>query len=85
MSDASVTGEVRLLRPARRGEPDRAGAHLFKPLRQAIESINETLKGQLDLERRGEHTPHRRSRPRPATHPHALTVWTEVRNARASR
>jgi hypothetical protein len=31
---------VRLLRPARKGEPDRAGAHLFKPLRQTIESIN---------------------------------------------
>jgi hypothetical protein len=48
---------VRLLRPARKGEPDRAGAHLFKPLRQTIESINETLKGQLDLERHGGHTP----------------------------
>ncbi len=30
---------VRLLRPARKGEPDRAGARLFKPLRQVIESI----------------------------------------------
>ncbi len=48
---------VRLLRPARKGEPDRAGAHLFKPLRQTIESINETFKGQLDLERHGGHTP----------------------------
>jgi hypothetical protein len=48
---------VRLLRPARKGEPDRAGAHLFKPLRQTIESINETLKGQLDLERHGGHPP----------------------------
>ncbi|MFF5721823.1 IS982 family transposase [Streptomyces buecherae] len=42
-----------LLRPARKGEPERAGAHLFKPLRQVIESINQTLKGQLDLERHG--------------------------------
>ena len=47
----------RLLRPARKGEPERAGAHLFKPLRQIIESVNETFKGQLDLERHGGHTP----------------------------
>jgi Transposase DDE domain len=49
--------EVQLLRPARKGEPDRAGAHLFRPLRQVIESINQTFKGQLDLERHGGHTP----------------------------
>jgi len=30
---------------------------LFKPLRQTIESINQTFKGQLDLERHGGHTP----------------------------
>lgn len=48
---------VRLLRPARKGELDRAGAHLFRPLRQVIESINQTFKGQLDLERHGGHTP----------------------------
>ena len=48
---------VRLLRPARTGEPERAGAHLFRPLRQVIESINQTFKGQLDLERHGGHTP----------------------------
>jgi Transposase DDE domain len=48
---------VRLLRPARQGEPQRAGAHLFRPLRQVIESINQTFKGQLDLERHGGHTP----------------------------
>ena len=46
-----------LLRPARKGEPERAGAHLFKPLRQVIESINQTLKGQLDLERHGGRSP----------------------------
>jgi hypothetical protein len=44
---------VRLLRPTRKGERARAGAHLFKPLRQVIESINNTLKAQLDLERHG--------------------------------
>jgi Transposase DDE domain len=48
---------VRLLRPARKGEPEPAGTALFKPLRQTIESINQTLKGQLDLERHGRHTP----------------------------
>jgi Transposase DDE domain len=48
---------VRLLRPARKGESQRAGAHLFRPLRQVIESINQTFKGQLDLERHGGHTP----------------------------
>ena len=48
---------ARLLRPARKGEPERPGAGLFKPLRQVIESINETFKGQLDLERHGGHTP----------------------------
>lgn len=46
-----------LLRPARKGEPDRPGAALFKPLRQTIESINQTFKAQLDLERHGGHTP----------------------------
>lgn len=50
-------GDLHLLRPARKGEPERAGAHLFKPLRQTIESINQTFKGQLDLERHGGRTP----------------------------
>jgi len=48
---------LRLLRPARKGEPARAGSSLFTPLRQTIESINQTFKGQLDLERHGGHTP----------------------------
>ena len=46
-----------LLRPAGKGEKPRPGAHLFKPLRQVIESINDTFKGQLDLEQHGGHTP----------------------------
>jgi Transposase DDE domain len=46
-----------LLRPARQGEPERPGAQFFKPLRQIIESVNDTFKGQLDLERHGGHTP----------------------------
>ncbi len=48
---------LRLLRPARKGEAERAGASLFKPLRQLIESVNQTFKGQLDLERHGGRTP----------------------------
>ncbi len=56
--EAAMAAEgIRLLRPARKGEPARAGAHLFKPLRQIIESVNETFKGQLDLEHHGGHTP----------------------------
>lgn len=47
---------IRLLRPARKDEPPRAAAQLFKPLRQAIESVNQTFKGQLDLERHGGRT-----------------------------
>src|SRR6266542_3959788 len=36
--EAAMAGAgIRLLRPARKGEPARAGAHLFKPLRQIIE------------------------------------------------
>jgi hypothetical protein len=48
---------VRLLRPARKGEPEPAGGRLFKPPRQLIESVNDTFKGQLDLEHHGGHTP----------------------------
>lgn len=48
---------IDLLRPARKGEPERPGARFFKPLRQIVESVNDTLKGQLDLERHGGRTP----------------------------
>jgi Transposase DDE domain len=48
---------LRLLRPARKGEPERDDQRFFKPLRQTIESIFDTSKGQLDLERHGGHTP----------------------------
>jgi hypothetical protein len=40
---------VRLLRPARKGEPERPGARLFKPLRQLIESVNDTFKASSTL------------------------------------
>jgi hypothetical protein len=49
--------ELTLLRPARKGEARRAGQHLLRPLRQVIESVNWTFKGQLDLERHGGRTP----------------------------
>jgi hypothetical protein len=48
---------LNLLRPARKGEPPRPGTRFFRPLRQVIESINDTFKGQLDLEQHGGHTP----------------------------
>ena len=48
---------IRLPRPARKGEPARAGSELFRPLRQTIESVNQTFKAQLDLERHQGRTP----------------------------
>ncbi len=42
---------IELLRAARTAEKPRAGQRFFKPLRQVVESINNTLKTQLDLER----------------------------------
>jgi hypothetical protein len=52
LRDAGIT----LLRPTRAGETTRPGERFFTPLRQVIESINDTLKGQLDLERHGGRT-----------------------------
>ena len=54
---ALAAAGLTLLRPARKGERQRPGAQFFKPLRQVIESVNDTFKGQLDLERHGGHTP----------------------------
>ena len=51
-----ATAGLTLLRPARKGEPDPPGRQYFKPLRQVIESVNDTFKGQLDLERHGGRT-----------------------------
>ena len=48
---------VSFLRPAMKSEAQRPGARFLKPLRQIIESVNQTLKGQLDLERHGGRTP----------------------------
>jgi hypothetical protein len=56
--EAALPGAgLHLMRPARHGEPERAATQFFKPLHQIIESINDTLKGQLDLGRYGGHTP----------------------------
>jgi hypothetical protein len=42
-------------RPARASRTAQAAGP--QPLRQVIESVNDTFKGQLDLERHGGHTP----------------------------
>jgi len=48
---------VELIRPAHKGDRNRTTSPLLKPLRQLIESVNATLKVQLDLERHGGRTP----------------------------
>ena len=52
LADRGVT----LLRPNRKTEKQRPGQHLLKAVRQLIESVNDTLKGQLDLELHGART-----------------------------
>ena len=47
---------VTILRPSYRNLAPRPGEHLLKPIRQLIESVNDTLKGQLDLELHGGRT-----------------------------
>jgi hypothetical protein len=39
----TADAEIELLRPARKNEDERPGAHLSTPLRQTIESINQTF------------------------------------------
>jgi hypothetical protein len=53
---ALAAAGLTLLRPARKGEPELPGRQYFKPLRQVIESVNDTLKGQLSLEQHGGRT-----------------------------
>lgn len=48
-----AAGGIEILRPPRKGENPRPGQRFLKPLRQIIESVNDTFKGQLDLERHG--------------------------------
>ncbi len=49
----TADGGLAPLRPACKGEPERAGARFFRLLRQTIESIFDTYKGQPDLEHHG--------------------------------
>jgi hypothetical protein len=44
---------IELLRPSHTKEQTRPGEPLLKSVRQLIESVNDTLKGQLDLEQHG--------------------------------
>lgn len=52
LADAGIS----LIRHARKGEKPRSGKRFIKPLRQIIESVDDTLKGQLDLEAHGGRT-----------------------------
>ncbi len=51
------TRGVTLIRPTFGKEPDRPGQRFLRPFRQIIESINQTFKAQLDLERHGGRKP----------------------------
>jgi hypothetical protein len=52
LADRGIT----LLRPQRKNEKIQPGQALLKSVRQLIESVNDTLKGQLDLELHGGRT-----------------------------
>ncbi|HEX3492266.1 MAG TPA: IS982 family transposase [Streptosporangiaceae bacterium] len=54
---ALADGQITLIRPVRKGEPPRPGTRFLRPLRQVIESVFDTFKGQLDLERHSGRTP----------------------------
>jgi hypothetical protein len=55
--DYTLSGyDVELLRPSKKNEKARLGEGELKAIRQLIESVNDTLKGQLDLERHGGRT-----------------------------
>jgi hypothetical protein len=53
LNEANIT----VVRPAYRGEPPRPGRALLRAIRQHVESVNDTFKDQLDLERHGGRTP----------------------------
>ncbi len=61
----------KLLRPSFKREKRRKGESLLKSVRQLIESVNDTLKGQLDLEQH-EDAP---SRVLPCAPPSASSLW----------
>ncbi len=48
---------ITLIRPALKGEQSRPLQQFLRPFRQIIESVNQTLKAQLDLERHGGRKP----------------------------
>ena len=50
------TAGITLIRPNLKSEPARPGRRYLKAFRQIIESVNQTLKAQLDLERHGGRT-----------------------------
>ena len=52
LNEAGIT----LIRPATKGEKPRPGRRFLRPFRQIIESVNNTLKTHLDLERHGGRT-----------------------------
>jgi len=66
---ASPSTVVELIRPARKSEKNRLGARQLKPIRQIVESVFDTLKGQLSLETTRRPQPTRRLRPSPPTTP----------------
>ena len=51
------TQGITLIRPTIQRENPRSGKQFLKPFRQIIESVNQTLKAQLDLERHGGRKP----------------------------
>jgi hypothetical protein len=53
LNDNSIT----VIRPAYRTEAPRPGRTLLRAVRQSVESVNDTFKDQLDLERHGGRTP----------------------------
>ncbi len=53
LTDAGIT----LIRPMMKGEKPRPLQRFLRPFRQIIESVNQTLKAQLDLERHGARKP----------------------------
>jgi hypothetical protein len=52
LNDSGIT----VVRPAYRTEPQRRGRGLLRAVRQSIESVNQSFKGQLDLEHHGGRT-----------------------------
>ncbi|GAB2922328.1 hypothetical protein [Streptomyces heilongjiangensis] len=62
---------VELPRPSFKREKKRKGESLLKSVRQLIESVNDTLEGQLDLERHGGGP----SKVSPSASPSASSRW----------